>query len=174
MPPQPMSPGGQPLADFGSRLLAYFIDGLIVGAASMVIALPVFFLVFFNMMSDIEATSTDGSQPNVGPFFGQLILLEVGLLVVLLAAYYFYYVEMLYRSGQTVGKKVAKVRVVPIDPGQRMTRGIAAKRYLAHIVAGSLIPFFSYLDGFWQLWDKPYLQCLHDKFARTVVVKVAP
>ncbi|MEU3454082.1 hypothetical protein ABZ671_10820 [Micromonospora sp. NPDC006766] len=29
-------------------------------------------------------------------------------------------------------------------------------------------------DGFWQLWDKPWQQCLHDKFAGTVVVKVAP
>ena len=42
------------------------------------------------------------------------------------------------------------------------------------IVAGGLIPFFSYVDGLWQLWDKPYLQTLHDKFAQTVVVKVAP
>jgi hypothetical protein len=34
------------------------------------------------------------------------------------------------------------------------------------------VPFLSYLDGLWQLWDKPYLQCLHYKFAQTVVVKV--
>ena len=35
-----------------------------------------------------------------------------------------------------------------------------------------LEPFLGYLDGFWQLWDKPYRQCLHDKWPRTVVVKV--
>ena len=168
MPPQPLSPGGQPLADFGSRLLAYILDGLIVGGAAMVVALPVFFIVFFSMLD------TTAEAPETGAFIGRILLLEVGLLAVLLVGHYFYYVEMIYRSGQTVGKKVAKVRVVPIDPSVRMTRGIAAKRFLAHIVAGTVIPFFSYLDGFWQLWDKPYLQTLHDKFAQTVVVKVSP
>ena len=40
-----------------------------------------------------------------------------------------------------------------------------AKRFLVQDVAGSFVPFFSWLDGLWQLWDKPYQQCLHDKFA---------
>jgi hypothetical protein len=51
---------------------------------------------------------------------------------------------------------------------------MAAKRYLVQHVAGTFVPFFSYIDGFWQLWDKPYLQTLHDKAAQTVVVKVLP
>jgi hypothetical protein len=53
-----------------------------------------------------------------------------------------------------------------------MTRGVAARRWLANVVAGAIIPFWRWIDGLWQLWDKPYQQCLHDKFARTVVVKV--
>ncbi len=56
---------------------------------------------------------------------------------------------------------------------RRLTRGMAAKRYLVENVAGMLVPFLVYLDGLWQLWDKPYQQTLHDKFARTVVVKVS-
>jgi uncharacterized RDD family membrane protein YckC len=168
LPPQPLSPGGQPLADFGSRLLAYLLDGVIVGGAAMVVALPVFFIVFFSMID------TAAQPPEAGAFIARIVLLELGLLVVLLVGHYFYYVELIYRSGQTIGKRVAKVRVVPIDPSVRMTRGIAAKRFLVQVVAGTIIPFFSYLDGFWQLWDKPYLQTLHDKFAQTVVVKVSP
>jgi uncharacterized RDD family membrane protein YckC len=172
MAPQPVSPGGQPLADFGSRLLAYLVDNLIIGAASTVVALPVFFLVFFNSFD--FAAAERGQEPDPGVIFGRLILLEIGLLVVLLIGHYFYYVEMISRSGQTIGKKIVKLRVVPIDPSVRMTRGIASKRFLAHVVAGVVIPFYSYLDGFWQLWDKPYLQTLHDKFAQTVVIKVGP
>ena len=34
------------------------------------------------------------------------------------------------------------------------------------------MPFLSYVDGLWQLWDKPYQQTLHDKAAKTVVIKV--
>ena len=35
-------------------------------------------------------------------------------------------------------------------------------------VVEALLPW---LDGLWQLWDKPLRQCLHDKAADTVVVK---
>jgi uncharacterized RDD family membrane protein YckC len=175
LPPQPVSPGGQPLADFGTRLLAYLIDSAIVTAVAMAIFMPVFFIVMFGALGDIAATTPgDGTPPDFGTLIGQLVLLEIGLLVVLLAGTYFSYVEMIHRSGQTFGKKAMKLRVVPIDPRVRMTRGIAAKRFLVHVVAGALIPFFSYVDGFWQLWDKPFLQTLHDKFAQTVVVKVSP
>jgi hypothetical protein len=64
--------------------------------------------------------------------------------------------------------------VIPLDPADRLTRGMAAKRWLVQYVAGTILPLFSYLDGLWQLWDKPYLQTLHDKFAQTVVIKVSP
>jgi uncharacterized RDD family membrane protein YckC len=172
MPP-PMSPGGQPLADFGSRLLAYLVDGAIATGIAMVIFMPVFFIVFLNEFNDLAATPP-GEPPSMdGSFVWTILAVEIGAVLLLLVAYYFYYVELLYRRGQTIGKKVAKVRVIPIDPARPMTRGIAAKRFLAHIVAGTIVPFYSYLDGFWQLWDKPYLQTLHDKFAQTVVVKVS-
>ena len=48
-----------------------------------------------------------------------------------------------------------KIRVVPIAPAGRSTRGMLAKRFLVQGVAGAFVPFFSYLDGLWQLWDKP-------------------
>jgi hypothetical protein len=46
------------------------------------------------------------------------------------------------------------------------------KRWAVQWAAGSVVPLLHYLDGFWQLWDKPLQQCLHDKAANTVVVKV--
>jgi uncharacterized RDD family membrane protein YckC len=91
----------------------------------------------------------------------------------LLLLTYVYYVEMMFRSGQTLGKRAMKLRVVPLDPAARLTRPVAVRRWLVQFPAGMLVPFFNYLDGLWQLWDKPYQQCLHDKFARTAVVKVS-
>jgi uncharacterized RDD family membrane protein YckC len=176
MPPPPLSPGGQPLADFGNRVLAYLIDVAIMVGVTMVVALPAFLLFFFTVMRDaIENTAPDGTVPGdvLGGFLLTVILIEFGLLVFVLAAYYVYEVEMMYKSGQTVGKRVMKLRVVPLDPALRLTRGMAAKRWLVQFVGGTILPFFSYLDGLWQLWDKPYLQTLHDKFAQTVVIKVS-
>lgn len=172
MPPPPLSPGGQPLADFGTRLLAYLIDTAIVSAVAMVVFVPVLLVFVFANMGNLA--SDPNYQPDVfSDFVGPLLLVELGLVLLLLVGYYVYYVEMMYRSGQTVGKKVMKVRVVPLDPQATLTRTMAAKRYVIESIGGVLIPFFSYLDGFWQLWDKPYQQTLHDKVAQTVVVKVS-
>jgi uncharacterized RDD family membrane protein YckC len=176
MPPPALSPGGQPLADFGNRLLAYLIDTAIIVGVTLVVGLPVFLIFIFTVMREtIEKTAPDGTVPGdaVAEFLLIGLLLEFGLLVFVLAAYYVYEVEMMYKSGQTVGKRVMKLRVVPLDPALRLTRGMAAKRWLVQYVGGAILPFFSYLDGLWQLWDKPYLQTLHDKFAQTVVVKVS-
>ena len=174
MPQPPLSPGRQPLADFGTRLLAYLIDAAIISAVAMVVALPVLLIFVFTQMNELVALDPYGPQPDVfGDFVGPLLLIEFGLILLIMAGNYVYYVEMLFRSGQTVGKRVMKIRVVPIDPAATLTRGMAAKRYLVEFVGGVVIPFFNYLDGLWQLWDKPYLQTLHDKFAQTVVIKVS-
>jgi len=180
MPPPPaLSPGGAPLADFGSRLLAFLIDTAILTVVALVVALPVFFIVLFNRMSDvIESTDPYTGEPDPSTVFTGLfvpiLLLELGLVLFMLVVYYFYTVEMLLRSGQTFGKKALKIRVVPIDPAATLTRGMATKRYLIEFVVGAIVPFFRYLDGLWQLWDKPYQQTLHDKVAQTVVIKVSP
>jgi uncharacterized RDD family membrane protein YckC len=178
-PPPALSPGGAPLADFGPRFLAALIDGAILSGVAMVVATPVFLIIFITRMTDvIDSTDPVTGEPDPSVFFSgfvlPVILLELGLVVFLLVIYYFYYVEMLFRSGQTVGKKALKIRIVPLDPSATLTRGMAAKRYLVEFVVGVIVPFFRYLDGLWQLWDKPYQQTLHDRFAQTVVIKVFP
>lgn len=174
MPPPPLSPGGQPLADFGTRLLAYLIDVAIITAVALVLFVPVLLVFVLTRMDELTALEPYGPEPDVfGDFVVPLLLLELGLILLVLAVNYVYYVEMLHRSGQTVGKRVMKVRVVPFDPAATITRTMAAKRYLVEFIAGGFLPFFNYVDGLWQLWDKPYQQTLHDKFAQTVVIKVS-
>jgi uncharacterized RDD family membrane protein YckC len=177
MAPPPVSPGGQPLADFGNRFLAYLIDTAILVVVTMIVALPAFVIFFLTVVQPaIDETAPDGTVP--GADIGAIVLgglaLELGLFAFVLAVTYVYAVELMYKSGQTVGKRVMRLRVIPIDPAARLTRGVAAKRWLVQYVGGTLLPLFNYLDGLWQLWDKPYLQTLHDKFAQTVVVKVSP
>jgi uncharacterized RDD family membrane protein YckC len=169
-PPQPMSPGGQPLADFGNRLLAKIIDSAILGAAIMLIFLPVYGIYLYGVMNSIDETDPNPFADVIGPF----LIIYAGILLVDLLILYLYHVEYMHRGGQTLGKRIMKLKVVPIDPNLRLTRGMAAKRYLVETICGLVVPMFSYLDGFWQLWDKPYQQTLHDKFAETVVVKVGP
>jgi uncharacterized RDD family membrane protein YckC len=176
-PPPPVSPGGQPLASFVDRLLAYLIDAAIFTGAALVIALPAFLIyIFAVMVPQIEADPyATGSDAEVFKFLVPLLLLEAAFIVISIVLAYVYYVEMMLRSGgQTVGKKVMKIQIIPLDPARKLDRPMAAKRFLVQHIAAIFVPFFSYIDGFWQLWDKPFQQCLHDKFAQTVVVKVVP
>ncbi|NBE81121.1 RDD family protein [Micromonospora rubida] len=178
--PVPVSPGGQPLASFGDRLLAFLIDTVLTSMVAMVLFLPVFLFIWFKMFNDLTRTNPDGTLVEPDPsivitdFMLPLLLAELGLFVLMFGLYWLYHVEYLRRTGETLGKKVMKIRVVPLDPTGTLDRGLLGKRYLVQFVGCSLVPGLSYVDGLWQLWDKPWQQCLHDKFARTVVVKVAP
>ncbi|MGV9777085.1 RDD family protein, partial [Streptosporangium sp. NPDC003464] len=101
-----------------------------------------------------------------------------------------YEVFMLGRNGTTLGKQIIGIKVVPVG-GQLVSNidmGSALKRALvlfgSYIVNGlsALLGFLSLLvnlvvgvfvlvDVLWPLWDKPLQQALHDKVAKTVVVK---
>lgn len=172
--PAPLSPAGQPLATFLDRFLAHLIDSVVLMGVAMVLMVPAMIIFFTAIAPDMFVVNPDGTvpEPDFMSFFLPLLLLEFALIVVMLILTYIYYVEMMFRSGQTLGKKVMKLRVVPLAPDAALDRASAAKRFLVQYVAATFVPGFSYLDGLWQLWDKPYQQCLHDKFARTVVVKV--
>lgn len=168
--PVPVSPSGQPLASFADRLLAYLIDVAVAVVASLVLVIPAVILMLVIIIPD---TRPDGTIANpTGMSILLALLIELGLFLIMFGLTYLYYVEWLIRhDGQTVGKKAMKLRVVPLDPAAKLTRGLAAKRWLATQGCG-IVPGLSYLDGLWQLWDKPYQQCLHDKWPRTTVIKV--
>ncbi|MEO3925412.1 RDD family protein [Micromonosporaceae bacterium B7E4] len=172
--PPPVSPSGQPLASFGDRLLAYLIDAAILGGTVLVLAIPAF-VVFFSTVGADFFTVPDQDGPVVEPdpfgFLVPFLLLEAALLVVGFALQYLYQVELPRRTGQTVGKRVMKIKIIPLDPAGSIGRAPLARRFLVQAGSG-LVPGLGYVDGLWQLWDKPYQQCLHDKFAKTVVVKV--
>ncbi|MBQ0988943.1 RDD family protein [Micromonospora sp. H61] len=178
LPPQ-LSPSGQPLASFTDRLLAWLIDTALASAVSLALFSPFFLILWWRMFTEMTQTNPDGTfvEPEPGTFFVDfflpILLLHLGLLVVMLGFYWLYHVEYLKRGGQTLGKKVMKLRVVPFDPTHTLDRRMAGRRWLVQYLAASLVPGLSYADGFWQLWDKPWQQCLHDKFAATVVVKVS-
>ncbi|WBB74137.1 RDD family protein [Micromonospora sp. WMMD1128] len=174
--PPPVAPDGQPLASFGDRLLAWLIDTAVASAVAMVVFLPIFFVIIFRAVGNIEQSGPEGPDPSAvwADFFFPLLAADLGIIAFLFVFYWLYHVEYARRTGQTLGKRVMKLRIIPASPGATLTRGMLGKRWLVEFVAGSLVPFLNYLDGFWQLWDKPWQQCLHDKFAGTVVVKVGP
>lgn len=81
---------------------------------------------------------------------------------------------LLTQNQQTIGKKAMKLRVVSLEhggrPGDNQLWARAAVYGLPQAVY-CLGDLFALLNTLWLLWDKPNQQCLHDKAAKTVVVK---
>jgi uncharacterized RDD family membrane protein YckC len=178
-PPAPpaLAPNGQPLASFVDRLGAYLLDRLIIAAIVMVPAVILMFaLLLPPFLDDLRAQqrAADAGEPSPENFPGNLLgryllVIACTLLLQCLASYCY---EVLYqaRHGQTIGKRVLRIRAQALD-GATLTRRAATLRWLVTL-GGMVVPGFNYLDGLWQLWDRPLQQCLHDKAAQTVVVKL--
>ncbi|MFF7677837.1 RDD family protein [Actinacidiphila glaucinigra] len=152
MPVDPALAGMPPLAGSGQRFAARLIDA--------VIFIPVVIVVFV-----------------IVGFSGSYVKSILASLLIS-AALFVYEALMLRASGQTVGKKVMKIRVARLADGGVPT-DVAWTRagvYAGLGVVSNVVPCLgaipSLLNALWHLWDKPYRQCWHDKAAKTVVVKV--
>ncbi|MFJ4715705.1 RDD family protein [Streptomyces sp. NPDC088785] len=146
--------GMPPLAESGRRVLARIIDMILVG---IVVGL-------LSWAFDITSFSTDGDSINAGKQAGSSILTAV--------LYIAYDVFLTARTGQTLGKRLMKLRVANLDNG-------ATPNMQANLIRALVlwVPFafccaciWTAICGGWSFFDKPYKQGLHDKAAKTVVV----
>ncbi|MEV4391145.1 RDD family protein [Nonomuraea sp. NPDC049607] len=171
-----MQPPGAPapLAEWWQRLVARIIDGVILGIVNFVIGL-IFGL--FAIGYDSATGSTSG--------FMSAFVIAILSTIVTTAIWVVYEFFMTKSNGQTVGKLVMGIKVVPV--GQALAPGglasdMAIKRagvtwggYILSIIPilGALIGWVCVaVNGASQLWDKPLQQTFADKFAGTVVVKI--
>jgi uncharacterized RDD family membrane protein YckC len=135
-----------------------------------VVLIPLYIYVALALIQPSVTVNGELVDPGVDILLSLLGFVAVVFAFSLLLAYV-YEVEMMFRSGQTFGKRIMKIRIIPVDPAQTLTRGHAARRFLVEQGA-QLVPGLGWVDGLFQLWDKPYRQCLHDKFAKTLVIKL--
>ena len=156
-----------------SRLLAFLVDlspGVVLGILGAIMAAV--------MLPGIFSGTFDPKSGSGFVAFGMFIL----LFFVAAIAWMIWNIVLLYRYGQTVGKKLLGIRVVRTD-GSRVTfarffflRGLATAVICA--VVGGIIgaiahfPFagnvMNLLD--WLLIFRASHQCLHDNIADTKVV----
>ncbi|MCH6160508.1 RDD family protein [Streptomyces marispadix] len=142
--------GMPPLASRGRRLLARIVDALLIG-------IPVGLIMTFAQGG--WAGDDDGRAYGQQAVYTLVYLVYEGL--------------MLTNSGQTLGKKLMRIRVAMLADGA-VPRGTPGWLRAAVYSVPPLVPCVGFL--FWLAnvlfctWDKPYQQCLHDKAVKTVVV----
>lgn len=160
--PVPVAPDGRPLAGPGQRLGARLIDTIIY----LVVAVVVIGLIAGGLAALLNAV-TDGSPVIPATVISAIVLLTFGL-------QYLYEVEIPLRwNGQTPGKRAMKIAIVAMESNVPLGRGKLAYRFVVMFAFNLLSNcYVGLLDPLWCLWDKPYRQCLHDKPAKTVVVRL--
>ncbi|GAA4574560.1 RDD family protein [Planotetraspora kaengkrachanensis] len=165
-----------PLAEWWQRLVARIIDGVIIG-------IP--FAIISTIITAIVVTRAD-FDPVSGEVTLESGLFLAGLLTALLggAVMIAYEFLMLRQRGQTIGKMAMGIKVVPVGGTlgpEGLQQDVAAKRAGVTFgpqlirwipVVGWLASLFALVNVLWLLWDKPLSQALHDKVAKTIVVKV--
>ncbi|WP_067486289.1 RDD family protein [Actinomadura hibisca] len=159
------------------RVVARIIDGIIVAIPTFLIGVVISAIVMGTATGAtpipwVRSGDIEENRPTA-----QFLINLVGLIIAVAYETFF-----LQREGATIGKKVMKLRVVPVNgpyvPG--MTSRMAVIRaltwYLPSTLSGLawigwIFGLFSFLNGLWPLWDRPSRQSLNDKVAHTLVIR---
>lgn len=167
-----MGGGNQPLAEWWQRAVAAIIDGLIIAIPSYIImaimGVGLAAKRTGELTVDPQTGQITGGLPGPGyfaTFFASFLIIAVLGIV--------YYVYFHGSTGQTLGKKIMKIKVVSEETGDVIGYGPAFLRWLI----GALLQGFTcgvggLLDILWPLWDSKR-QALHDKVVKSLVVTVA-
>lgn len=149
--------GMPPLAESGKRVLARILDMILVGIVVWLLS----------WAFGVTEYNVDSDKIEYGKSFGQSLVAAV--------LYVAYDTVMISRTGQTLGKKLFNHRVANLDNGSTPSVQTSLVRALV-----LWIPFafccaciWTAIAGGWSFFDKPYKQGLHDKAAKTVVVRTA-
>lgn len=161
-PPPPTAPVEQQAAgryaSWGSRAVAYLIDGAII-AIPLIIGAILFSATLVGFSFEAESGEVSGGA--------SILLLVVGS-VFYLAALAFAVWNQGWRQGvrgQSIGKGIMKISVIKLD-GTFMGGGLGIGRMLVHSIVGGAC-FLNYL---WPLWDDRS-QTWTDKILDTIVVE---
>ncbi|MET9347852.1 RDD family protein [Streptomyces termitum] len=151
--------GMPPLAEPGRRILARLIDWVIIAVPLALIGIP------FDIYDRVSEDGADFQDAITGG--GQLAFQLISIV-----AYVAYDTVLTAQNGQTLGKRLMKLRVAMLNDGSTppMSQSLLRAVVLwlpALICCACLWPLLLLILI---LVDKPYRQGLHDKAAKTVVV----
>lgn len=150
---------GLDLASVGRRFAAVVIDGLVVTLPLLIPALLVLVLLVLAHAEDRVRDVLLSAQS----LFTNLATGVLGFIL-----YSFYEGLMLASGGQTVGKRVMKIKVVTAQ-GRGVTAGQAWSRAVVRSILAA-VPGFTLFDHLFVFG--PDRATLHDRIARTRVVRI--
>lgn len=147
-------------ASFGARLVAMFIDNILLSLAIAPILLLIFGQKTLTDAQLEEILQTKGIMGLYMALYTPSEILVSQLLMLALTAFFW------IKFAGTPAKRFLGLRVVDAKTGKNITSAQSTLRYVGYLI--SSFPMF--LGFFWVLLDKNN-QAWHDKIAGTLVIK---
>ncbi|MER6044017.1 RDD family protein, partial [Streptomyces sp. NPDC001856] len=151
----------------GLRLVARFVDTLVVGGVTAAAAVPLGTKAVEHVNDKIDAAKQSGETVTVWLLDGTTSVYLGIVLAVLLVFGVLYEALPTAKWGRTLGKKLLGLEVRDIEGGEPPSFGAALRRWLVYSVPGLLA--VGVLGVLWCVFDRPWRQCWHDKAAHTFV-----
>lgn len=170
--PELKMPAGEVSAPLEHRLGARVVDFLAVTVLAAIANSWLGYQFVREMLPTLrEALNTNNAQATPTPRASTLFY---AITFVSLAVWFVYEVLTVSRNGQTLGKRLFRIKVIRMD-GAPVDFGSSFRRWatmaLPTLCGICGLPL-NVVDVLWCTWDRPLSQCIHDKSARTIVVRV--
>lgn len=177
-----VKPHGRPIAGLGARLLARLVDIAIVGLLNAAVTgwfiyqwlqeVAPYWREYYHRLQNQQSTGDLVAPERQG-------YLQVVILILIAALWFAYEVPSIANNGQTVGKRLLKIKVMRLESEEPIGFGRAIRRWnplglsvlLWTCGVGFLLQF---LDSLSPVIDWPLHRAFHDRSAGTVVVAADP
>jgi uncharacterized RDD family membrane protein YckC len=178
----PPRPHGLMLASPGARLVARIIDIGVLAVLNLVVNGWFLWQYAVEIAPAFEAwqsylTRQTTEVPDQGS--ARAGYLRIVIILITAALWLAYEVPAVANTGQTLGKRVLGIRVVRVEEAGPIGFGRSLRRWNTLGLPTLLWPccgigfVLQFVDAVYLLADRPLMQSLHDKSARTVVVRLA-
>ncbi|MFN8147797.1 MAG: RDD family protein [Candidatus Nanopelagicales bacterium] len=168
----PLTSGeGVSLAAWGQRAVAWIIDWAIVSLISAPFVLWALWPSFRRFLDSIPSDATTVPPAVVQTLTDDIIAASLTLSVITLVITFVYQVPQNVLFGRTVGKRILGIRIRMLAADRNPGWFAATVRWGTYMALNLISGVLVLVDCLWPLWDKPWRQALHDKTARTIVVR---
>jgi uncharacterized RDD family membrane protein YckC len=152
-------------ADFGIRFGAYLLDSFILSfgiVVLMLVLVAIFWIPISGFMDRMVAETVTEDE-----IVMMMLPIQCGAYILAFLIQFLYYCLLPARwNGQTIGKRLLNIRIVPTDGGENTLGRMLLRNVLGYYISGYVL----YLGFLWMIWDEDK-QGWHDKIANTAVIR---
>ena len=143
------------IASMQKRIFAFVLDDLIISMFFMII--------FYDQINTLFENVTEIDQASLE----QVNMFIADNVFIVFAIKVLYHTILIWQNGMTIGKYIAKIKVIDLNSGYRPSFQQALLRASVRLISEAL-----FYVGFIMAFFLPLKQTMHDKLSHCVVVDV--